>query len=140
MASSIADQGNGAAVWRLAQGADSVQISISTRHGHVSEETQAKITEKLEKLTRLYDRIGAIELTINLEHREAPAVDLKVSATHKHDFVAASTSVELLASVDDVVEKMEQQLRKYKQKVQDRHRGSGHRPPESSSEPEPRNL
>jgi putative sigma-54 modulation protein len=104
-----------------------VQINISTRHGHVSDETQAKIQEKLEKLTRLYDRLSAIELTIDLEHRDAPNVDLKVSAKHKHDFVAASSAMELLASVDDVVEKMEQQLRKYKQKLQDRHRGSGHK-------------
>ena len=32
-----------------------------------------------------------------------------------------------MASVDNVVVKMEQQLRKYKEKVQDRHRGPGHR-------------
>ena len=117
-----------------------MQISISTRHGHVSEETQAKITEKLEKLPRLYDRLSAIELTIDLEHRDTPTVDLKVSAKHKHDFVAASTLANLLASIDEVVEKMEHQLRKYKQKVQDRHRGPGHRQPGSSHRPEPRNL
>ena len=105
----------------------SVQISISTRHGHVSEETQAKIEEKLQKLLRLYDRIGAVEVTIDLEHRDAPSVDLRVSAKHKHDFVAASRAGELLAGIDDVVEKMEQQLRKHKEKVEDRHRGPGHR-------------
>ena len=32
-----------------------------------------------------------------------------------------------MASVDVVVDKMEQQLRKHKEKVQDRHRGAGHR-------------
>jgi putative sigma-54 modulation protein len=107
-----------------------VQINISTRHGHVSDETQDKIKEKLEKLTRLYDRLSAIELIVDLEHRDAPNVDLKVSAKHKHDFVAVSRSLELMAAIDEVVEKMEQQLRKYKQKVQDRHRTMGHRPAE----------
>ena len=38
-----------------------MQMNISIRHGHVSEATQAMIREKLDKLTRLYDRIGAIE-------------------------------------------------------------------------------
>jgi putative sigma-54 modulation protein len=104
-----------------------VQIEISTRHGHVSEQTQAKITTKLEKLTRFFDRISAIEVTIDLEHREAPSVDLRVSAKHKHDFLATDQSENLMAAIDNVVEKMEQQLRKYKQKVQDRHRGSGQR-------------
>jgi len=100
-----------------------VQIKISTRHGHVSEQTQATITTKLEKLTRLFDRITAIEVTIDMEHRETPSVDLRVSAKHKHDLVATDRSDNLMAAIDNVVEKMEQQLRKYKQKVQDRHRG-----------------
>jgi putative sigma-54 modulation protein len=104
-----------------------VQTSISTRHGHLSDETQDKIKEKLEKLSRLYDRLSAIEVTVDLEHRDAPDVDLRVSAKHKHDFVAVCQGVELMAAIDDVVEKMEQQLRKYKQKVQDRHRGPGRR-------------
>jgi putative sigma-54 modulation protein len=104
-----------------------VKISISTRHGHISDETQARVQEKLEKLPRYYDQLSAIELTVDLEHRDAPDVDLKVSARHKHDFVAVARSMELLAAVDHVVEKMEQQLRKYKQRVQDRHRGAGHK-------------
>ena len=41
--------------------------------------------------------------------------------------MAVSRSLELMASIDEVVEKMEQQLRKYKQKVQDRHRAPGPR-------------
>jgi len=104
-----------------------VQIRISTRHGHISEQTQAKISAKMEKLTRFFERLSAIEVTVDLEHPETPAVDLRVSAEHKHDFVAANQSDDLLASVDKVVDKMEQQLRKYKEKVQDRHRGSGHK-------------
>ena len=104
-----------------------MQIKISTRHGQISEKTRAKITSKLEKLPRFFERLTAIEMTVDLEHRDAPKVDLKVSAEHKHDFVAANASEELMASVDRVVDKMEQQLRKYKQKVQERHRGTGHR-------------
>ena len=103
-----------------------MQISISVRHGHVSDATQAVVQEKLEKITRLYDRIGAIELTIDLEHRDQPAVDLKVSAK-KHDFVALGQAENLLTAVDAAVDKMEQQLRRHKEKVQDRHRGTGHR-------------
>jgi putative sigma-54 modulation protein len=107
-----------------------VQINISTRHGHVGEDTHGKIKEKLDKLPRLYDRISAIELIINLENNEKLQIDLKVSAKHKPDLLASSTSDNLLGSVDHVVEKMEQQLRKHKGKDQDRHRGGSHRQPE----------
>ncbi len=116
-----------------------MQIRISTRHGHLSEETQEKITSKMEKLTRFFERLAEIEVTIDLEHPDSPSVDLRVSAEHKHDFVATSRSENLIASVDAVIDKMEQQLRKYKQKVQDRHRGPGHRQQGVSSEAGPGN-
>jgi putative sigma-54 modulation protein len=116
---------------------DSVQIQISTRHGHLSEETREKITAKVERLNRLFERLTTIEITVDLEHRETPQVDLRVSAEHKHDFVATAQAQELLASVDVVVERMEQQLRKYKERVQDRHRNSGHRQQEVPSDAGP---
>lgn len=116
-----------------------MQIEISTRHGHVSEQTQAKITTKVERLTRFFDRISAIEVTIDLEHPETPGVDLRVSAKHKHDFVATDRSDNLMAAIDNTVEKMEQQLRKHKEKVQDRHRGSGQRQHRAPSQAEPEN-
>ncbi len=103
-----------------------MQINISVRHGHVSDATQTVIREKLEKLTRLYDRISAIEVTVDLEHRDLPAVDINITCK-KHEFVAVAQAENLLASVDVAVDKMEQQLRKHKEKAQDRHRGAGHR-------------
>ena len=103
-----------------------MQLNIAIRHGHVSEPTQAMIREKLEKLTRLYDHLGTVEVTIDMEHREQPAVDLRVT-TKKHEFVAAGQAENLVAAVDMAVDKMEQQLRKHKEKVQDRHRGAGNR-------------
>ena len=103
-----------------------MQLNISIRHGHVSEPTQAVIREKVEKLTRLYDRLSAIEVTIDVGHRDSPEVDLRVSAK-KHEFVATERAENLLAAVDVAVDRMEQQLRKHKEKVQDRHRGVGHR-------------
>ena len=114
-----------------------MEIKISTRHGHISEETRAKITEKAEKLTRLFDRLTAIEITINLEHRNTPEIDLRVSAKHKHDFVATGRSEDLLASADIVVRKVEQQVRKYKDKIQDRHRTGGIGSEAASSQSEP---
>lgn len=110
------------------------QINISARHGHVNDETHGKITEKLEKLPRIYNRITAIELTIDLEHSEMLQVDLKVSAMHAPDFLASSMSDNLLGSIEQVIEKIEQQLRKYKGKVQDRHRSAGRRQEEPAGD------
>lgn len=109
-----------------------MQTQISTRHGHVSDATQEKIRSKVERLNRYFERLTTIEVTLDIEHPESPAVDVKVSAEHKHDFVATAQAENLMAAVDAVVEKMEQQLRKYKERVQDRHRGTGAKQSEAS--------
>lgn len=103
-----------------------MEINISTRHGHISDETREKVTNKIEKLPRYFDRISSIEVTIDLEHRDTPTVDLRVLVKNR-EFVATSQAQELMASVDQVVDKLEQQLRKHKEKTVDRHRSAGNR-------------
>lgn len=99
-----------------------MQINISTRHGNLSEASQQKLQGKVQKLSRFFDRLTSIEVTVDLSSNETPRVDLNVSAEHKHDFVAHETAESLWGAVDAVIHKMEQQLRRYKEKVQERHR------------------
>jgi putative sigma-54 modulation protein len=89
----------------------------------LSEATREKIQAKLDKLPRLFERLTAIDVRVDLEHADTPSVDIRVSAEHKHDFQATDRSESLMASVDQAVHKLEQQLRKYKEKVQEHHRG-----------------
>jgi putative sigma-54 modulation protein len=113
-----------------------VQIQISTRHGHLSDESRDRISAKVEKLLKIFDRLTAIEVIVDLTDSTMPRVDLKVSAEHKHDFVAHHQSDNLMGSVDTVVHRLEQQLRKYKERVQERHRTSDGRRRETALEPE----
>jgi putative sigma-54 modulation protein len=99
-----------------------VEIKISARHGHLSEETQSFIREKSQKLLRLFERLTMIEVTVDLKDDLNKVVEFLVSAEHKHDFVARETNADVLAAVDLVLPKLEQQLRKYKEKITDRHR------------------
>jgi len=99
-----------------------VQVSISVRHGQLAESTQNKLKSKAEKLSRYFDRLMAIELVIDLQEEQHPVVEIMVSAEHKHDFVAKGTSESLISATDAAMQKIEQQLRKYKEKVQQKHR------------------
>jgi putative sigma-54 modulation protein len=98
-----------------------VQINISTRHGHLAEATQQFIREKAQKLPRFFERLTSIEIMVDLKD-ESKMVEFLVSAEHKHDFVARERNSDILAAVDLVVAKLEGQLRRYKEKVQDRRR------------------
>jgi ribosome hibernation promoting factor len=102
----------------------SVQIKISTRHGVLSDESQEKIRAKVQRLERYFERLTSIEVTVDLKSSESPAVHLHVSAEHKHDFVAHEETTDLFKSVDGVVQKMEEQLRRYKERIQGHHRGN----------------
>ncbi len=97
-----------------------MQINISARHGQLSADTQDKIREKVEKLRRLYDRVSAIEVTANLEHRENPVLELRLSIERNDNLVATESSSNVIAALDGAIHKVEQQLRKHKDKRRDR--------------------
>ncbi len=117
-----------------------MQVKIWARHGNLNPETQAKITDKVEKLKRLFDGVTAIEVTANFEHRESPSVELRVSAARTDDFVAADTGASVTAALDLAIHKIEQQLRKYKSKRREHPRGGKNievnEPAEAESESE----
>jgi putative sigma-54 modulation protein len=99
-----------------------VQIKISARHGHLSDATQDFIRDKAQKLTRLFERLTMIEVTVDLKNEGQAWVEFLVKAEHKHDFVARESHPDLLAAVDMVMGKLEMQVRRYKEKIQDHRR------------------
>lgn len=102
-----------------------MEIKFAIRHGHLSEANRATIREKVEKLLHIFNRLTEIEVTVDLENPLAPRVDLLVQAEHKHDMKASYASDDLMGAADQVVHKLEQQLRKYKEKIQEHHPRSG---------------
>ena len=100
-------------------GTPTVQVKVSTRHGHLSPAAQSKITAKVSRLKRYFDRLTALNVTVDLGNKELPAVEIVASAEHFHDMVSHEKAAQLWRSVDGAVQKLEQQLRKHKEKVRD---------------------
>jgi putative sigma-54 modulation protein len=98
-----------------------VQVKISTRHGHLSEDSRRFIEDKAQKLLQFFRRLTMIEVTVDLKEAEK-LVEFVVLAEHKHEFVAHERNADLLAAVDLVLEKLEKQITRYKEKIQDRRR------------------
>ena len=103
-----------------------MQTTISARHGHLSQASQEKITEKVEVVRKFFDRLTAIGVTVDLEHRERPSVELRVRAEHHDEFVAVAEADSTFAALDSAIEKMEAQLRRFKERLKD-HRAVGHK-------------
>jgi putative sigma-54 modulation protein len=114
-----------------------VQIEISTRHGGLEAEQQRYVHDKAEKLLKYFGRLMAIEVAID-HGKHGWDIEILVSAEHKHDFVAREAAPTPEAAMDRCVHKIEQQLRRYKEKVQ-HHKGDvthGGPSPRSSDHPQ----
>jgi len=112
-----------------------VQINISARHGHLSPATQEKVTEKVEKLQKYHERTTSIHVTVDLEHKDSPTVEVRVTAEHAQECVATEQADSLLTALDGAVHKVEAQLRKLRDK-QTGHRKPGHKHLEATSDSE----
>lgn len=103
-----------------------MQVNVSARHGSLQPGDQDLIEEKTIKLRRLYDRINAIGVTIDLKQLDKPSVEIQVSAEHADDMVAHAEATTVIAALDIAIPKVEQQLRKLKARKTD-HRNTAHK-------------
>ena len=97
-------------------------INISTRHGDIGDAAKEKITQKIEKLQRFFERLTSIEVIVDLEKADEPSVEVTVTSEKRNDFNASYQSSDLFGSVDQIVAKLEQQIKKHKEKLKERGR------------------
>lgn len=98
-----------------------MQVAITCRHGDIPNDVREYIAQKAEKLPNYFERVTAINVTLDFEGDRVTS-EIIVDAEHKHDFVASETGDDVRPTFDKSLHKMEQQIRKYKQKIQDHRR------------------
>ena len=96
-----------------------MQITLSVRRGSISSPNMEKIQAKVEKLARFYDRISSAEVVIDLENRNNPELSLLLKVEPKKELIVQSQAGEFFASLDEALKKMEQQLKKFKERLTD---------------------
>jgi putative sigma-54 modulation protein len=97
-----------------------VDVTFRSPHQELSESEKAYVRRKLHKLARFFHKILALEVTYELvrgQHHVAVLVDADGQKFH-HD----ETAHEFRAAVDAVVQKLEHQLARYKERLQKRGR------------------
>lgn len=101
-----------------------MQINVIARHGDLAGGSQQKITQKLQKLSRFNDRISVVNATVDLADSREPVVEVIVSVEKANDFVARVKTVNgnLLGAVEAASQKLQEQLKRYKEKKIDSHR------------------
>lgn len=98
-----------------------MQVAITCRHGNIKPELHDYITRKSEKLLTYFERVTQIQVTLDFID-DRVRTEILVDAEHKHNFVAHVEGDDAAATFDATLHKMEQQIRRYKEKVQDHRR------------------
>ena len=95
-----------------------MQISVTSRHGPITDAIRQYAEKKVAKLVRYYDRVQAIEVVFDRESVQYTA-ELIVS-TERQRFVASEFGEDPYAALDLVVDKMERQLTRHKERFRNR--------------------
>lgn len=102
-----------------------MQVAIACRHGNLRDDVQEHLKKKAEKLLTYFERVTAIQVTVDYGKDRAKNhihVEILVDAEHKHNFVAEDSGPDVTTAFDSALHRMEQQVKKYKQKLQDHRR------------------
>ena len=106
-----------------------MQVTVSARHGTLDDATQKLHQEKAETLLRFFDRLTSIGVTVNLHQERTDkrvGVEILAKAEHKHEFVAREQDEDMMAAFNLAADKIKQQLRHYKERLQDHRRDPSH--------------
>lgn len=96
-----------------------MNISVVGRHVDVPDAFRDFVHEKASKLPRYYDRVQSIDVIVDRES-DLFLVEMIVQAAGTQSFVAKEVGAEMRACVDLLMDKMERQLTRHKEKHRNR--------------------
>jgi ribosomal subunit interface protein len=108
-----------------------VTIEFKGRHDHITERMQAHAAKKLAKLARYSDRLVRIEVVADHAHKN-PEVELIAHQRRGAPLVAKERGTSFSATIDLLVDKLDVQLRKQKEKLSGKRAAAAKAPTASS--------
>ncbi|TVS17144.1 MAG: ribosome-associated translation inhibitor RaiA [Gammaproteobacteria bacterium] len=95
-----------------------MQINISGHHIDVTEAMRQYVLEKFEKLERHFEHITNIHVILEVEkNRQTAEARIHIKGG---ELFADATSEDLYAAIDMLIDKLDRQILKHKEKVLDR--------------------
>lgn len=99
-----------------------MQMSLTGHHVDITEPLRAYVQEKFERLERHFDHVTNVHVILSVEKLQQKA-EAKVHVSGA-DVFADSIQEDMYAAIDALVDKLDRQVLKHKEKVQNR-RGNG---------------
>ncbi len=100
-----------------------MQLNITGHHVDVTDAMHDYVTDKLARLERHFDHVTNAHVVLSVEkQRQKAEATVHVSGAQ---LFAESEDGNLYAAIDDMVDKLDRQIRRHKEKLTDHHRGEG---------------
>ncbi len=100
-----------------------MQINITGHHIDVTDALRSYVSEKLEKIERHFDHVTNVHVVLTVEKQSQKAeANVHVSGA---DLFAQHESEDMYASIDGLVDKLDRQIVKHKEKIGNHNRKSG---------------
>jgi putative sigma-54 modulation protein len=96
-----------------------MQINITGHQVDVTPALRAYVIEKMQKLVRHFDQVNSVHVILKVEKLQQHA-EATVNAGGRTLF-ATDTAPDMYASIDGLVDKLDRQVRRYKDRITDHH-------------------
>lgn len=93
-----------------------MQISVSGRHLHLSQNTQDYVHSKASKLSQFFDKIQKVDVIVSKEGVDY-AVEVIVKPDGHESIVGHDSGTDVKACMDVILGKLERQVTKHKEKT-----------------------
>lgn len=102
-----------------------MQINITGHHVDLTESLQNYVESKFEKLERHFDNVTNVHVILSVEKlRQKAEATIHISGA---DLYADSEEEDMYTAIDLLVDKLDRQVKKHKEKLTDHHRSEGGR-------------
>jgi putative sigma-54 modulation protein len=107
-----------------------MNLTISGHHLEVSAALREYVVNKLERITRHFDQVVDINVLLSIEKNKEKGQRQKAEVTLRvkgKDIFLEHTGEDMYAVVDQLMDRLDRQVMRYKTKVQDHHHESAKR-------------
>ncbi len=102
-----------------------MKITVEARHIDIEDEIREYAETKVGKLPRYYDQIKAVDVILDSEAGLFTG-EIIAHVSKKPPFIATHEDEDIRACIDLCMDKISQQLRRYKEKLRDHKGPDGH--------------
>jgi len=100
-----------------------MQLTVSGHHVELTEAMQSYVESKMERLERHFDHVTNVNVILSVEKlRQKAEANIHITG---NDIFANAEDENMYAAIDALVDKLDRQLKKFKEKATNHHRAEG---------------